>query len=50
MTEPKTEVDRRFDRIELAIITLITILEEDPTGITSNDIDLIKEILNGKSS
>jgi hypothetical protein len=43
MAIPKTEVDRRMDRIEKAITTMGTLL-----GLSDQDAESIEKILKGK--
>lgn len=48
MAEPKTEVDRRFDRIELAIGTMAQWLVQAQTGFGAHDAEGIERILRGE--
>lgn len=47
MAVPKTEVDRRMDRIEKAIITLAEKLVETNSAFNINDVSEIDNILRG---
>lgn len=48
MAEPKTEIDRRFDRIEKAIGTMAQWLVQAQTGFNANDAAGIEKILRGE--
>lgn len=48
MAEPKTEVDRRFDRVELAIGTMAQWLVQAQTGFNAKDAEGIEAILRGE--
>jgi hypothetical protein len=48
MAIPKTEVDRRMDRIEKAISTMATWLVEAKIGLSVHDAESIEKILKGK--
>jgi hypothetical protein len=49
MAEPKTEVDRRMDRIEKAITTFAAMMISDKTGFNEKDLDDINDILHGRT-
>jgi hypothetical protein len=49
MAEPKTEVDRRMDRIEKAITTFAAMMISDKTGFNEKDLDDINDILYGRT-
>jgi hypothetical protein len=48
MAEPKTEVDRRFDRIELAIGSMAQWLVQAQTGFNATDAENVEKILRGE--
>lgn len=50
MAEPKTEIDRRLDRIELAISTMASWLVQAQIGFGSRDAEGIEKILRGELS
>jgi hypothetical protein len=49
MAEPKTEVDRRFDRIEKAVSTMAAWLVAAQTGFNQKDMEGINDILYGRT-
>jgi hypothetical protein len=48
MASPKLEIQRRQDRLENAISTMVDRLEQSTTGLTSEDVSDIKKILRGE--
>lgn len=50
MAVPKTEVERRMDRIEKAITTLAAQMISDKTGFNERDAEAISDILYDRSS
>lgn len=49
MAEPKTEVDRRLDRIEKAVSTMAAWLVSAQTGFGQKDMEGINDILYGRT-
>ena len=50
MAEPMLEVDRRLDRIELAIGTMAQWLVQAQTGFGAHDAEGIEKILRGEKT
>jgi hypothetical protein len=50
MAEPKLELDRRLDRIELAISMMAMWLVQAQTGFSAQDASRIERILRGEKS
>jgi hypothetical protein len=48
MAEPKTEIERRLDRVELAISTMASWLVQAQTGFGIKDAEGIEKILRGE--
>lgn len=49
MAEPKTEIEKRLDRIELAITTMASWLVQAQTGFGVQDAEGIEKILRGEN-
>ena len=49
MAEPKTEVERRLDRIEKAVSTMAAWLVSAQTGFGQKDMEGINNILYGRT-
>jgi len=50
MAEPKTEIEKRLDRHELAIGTMAQWLVQAQTGFSEKDAEGIEKILRGEES
>lgn len=50
MAEPKLNIDRRLDRIELAIGTMAQWLVQAQTGFSARDAEGIEKILRGEKT
>ena len=48
MAEPKLEIEKRLDRIELAINFIVTQLVQEQTGFSERDVERVEKILRGE--
>jgi hypothetical protein len=48
MAEPKTQIEQRLDRIEMAIATMAQWLVQAQTGFNAKDAEGIEKILRGE--
>ena len=49
MAEPKLEVEKRLDRLELAVATMAQWLVQAQTGFGAHDAEGIEKILRGEN-
>lgn len=48
MAEPKLEIEKRLDRLELAVGTMATWLVQAQTGFSAKDAENVEKILRGE--
>jgi hypothetical protein len=49
MAEPKLEIEKRLDRIELAVATMAQWLVQAQTGFSAKDAEGVEKILRGET-